>query len=181
MFYDSNEWKNELNKVFKRLKKNMNKKYSYRRNFLIEKDLLISALIIRKLIESDKMSDYIDSYMIQVEYYKPIKHIDKLHNYIEENYYDWDKKQNKNLLLRDICNYLIHSYVFNTVYNDNRKLEYFLVSSDYNRNEFLYQISITSWIGIIKEVVEDQIVMSSKYYEENIGDYKSVIKQRGIL
>ena len=122
MIYVSLPWKNELKRIKKYLESNnlYDKKgiANDTKIFHFEKNIFISAFIIRKLIESDKMSDYIDNLSIKVKIYKPNKHIDKLHCNIDEDEYDWNKIEKKDISIKDIANYLIHSYVFNFSIND---------------------------------------------------------------
>ena len=185
MIYVSLPWKNEL----KRIKKYLESNSLYDKNgntneikiFHFEKNLFISAFIIRKLIESDKMSDYIDNLSIKVKAYKPKKHIDKLHCYIDEDEYNWKNVEKKVISIKDISNYLIHSYVFNFSINDeNYKCESFFVSSDYDRNKYLYEIQMKDWYKVLDKVSSDSITRISRRFKEKNDDYVSIKKVCGV-
>lgn len=172
MIYNSEDWKKELKKINKRLKTS-----KYRKFFTIEKDIFISAFIVRKLIESDKMTDRIDNYMLDTVAYKPIKEINRIHCYIEEKEYNWKEKTKIRLEAKKICNFLIHSYVFNLVFAEReRKVEKFLVSSDYDRNKYLYEVNLKEWIKFLEEVINDDIIELHRHYEKNKKDYISTKK-----
>ena len=181
MIYVSLPWKNEL----KRIKKYLESNNLYDKNgnaneikiFHFEKNLFISAFIVRKLIESDKMSDYIDNLNIKVKAYKPKKHINKIYCYIDEDRYNWEDIEEKDMSIKDISNYLIHSYVFNFSINDeNYKCESFFVSSDYDRNKYLYEIQMKDWYKVLDKVSSDSIISLSQRFNEKKDDYVSIKK-----
>ena len=99
MIYDSWLWKNELqnqkNKISRNNKKNKLTNPSDSNLFKIERALLFSATVARVLIESQKLSDDVDRYKILISVNKPIKNIDRLHRWLDENEYNWDNTTQK--------------------------------------------------------------------------------------
>lgn len=84
MIYDSYAWKRELYLKKRQLNK-YNSKLAFDKNFdlayhKVESVILYSAFIIRKLIESEKLSATADAYSVVVKKYLPVKHIDRLHH-----------------------------------------------------------------------------------------------------
>lgn len=100
LIYESQEWKRELIRQKHFLNLYSKLKWTERRfakhAHKIDLSLLVSAIIIRKLIESDKLSDDADNYKLNVVVYNPRKHIDKLHKWVEDGDYEWSE-----------CNYRI--------------------------------------------------------------------------
>ena len=113
MIYDSYAWKRELHLKKQQLLKNSSKE-AFDKNYdqayhKVESAILYSAFIIRKLIESEKLSTIADMHSIIIKKYLPIKRIDRLHCWCDEDYYNWDKSTSKTILGKNICNQLIHS------------------------------------------------------------------------
>jgi len=185
MIYDSYPWKSELKKIRKYLKKcnwydELGNANDIKR-FHFEKNLFYSAFIIRKLIESDRTSDYIDNMSIRVKRYKPIRHVNRIYCFMDDDMYDWKNSVNSTIPIKEIINFLIHSYVFNIGLNDAYKAESFFVSSDYDRNKYLYEIQMKDWYDVLDKVGSDSIISRCSRYKENAEDYVSTKKERGKL
>lgn len=145
----------------------------------VESAILYSAFIIRKLIESEKLSDDADNYSLVVKAYLPKRRIDRLHHWSDEDEYDWDKYASDFILGKYICNQLIHSYVLQLRLLDNDAASGFLVSSDYNRNNRLIEVSIVDWINYIDMIIKDDVVDVQIYFDKKKDDYITSHKKRG--
>lgn len=173
---DSIAWKKELN-IKKQQVIKYNKKDSFDKNFdfshhKVESGLLYSSFIIRKLIESNKLSDLIDSHTIQVIRYSPIKQINMLHKWVDDDEYDWVKPVTQIVLGKDICNWLIHSYVLSLIFEENAAVIGFYVSSDFDRNKGLYEVTIEDWLSFVDLVIQDDIISLTAIYDVKKCDYK---------
>ena len=184
MVYESYPWKQDLLRR-KRLiiKYNTAERFdkSYDSTYtVIEKGIFYSAFIIRKLIDcGGKLSDEADNYSIQVKAIKPLKHIDNLNRWPEEDSHDWEHEKQLTVAGKDICNWLIHSYLFFSEFEENGPMLAFCVSSDYDRNKILYKISMCDWLRYIDYIASDDIVGLSSHYDEKTGDYIYKRKERG--
>lgn len=91
MIFDSVFWKSELNKNYKGILKynnveRLNKKFDATYNN-IEKNIFLSAFVIRKLVESKKLTYKIDKYERIVSGYSTMNQINRLNRFdIYENY-----------------------------------------------------------------------------------------------
>jgi len=180
MVYDSWKWKTELREEKRQLiryntKKNFDKNFegTY---FKIERALLYSAFIIRILIESEKLSNDADIYNLNVSYNIPRKNIDRLHRWLEEDEYDWDNTINKPVVGKNVCNWLIHSYVFKFLFEENGVILGFFVSSDYDRNKVLYSVTLEEWINFIDFIISDDVISVSSHFDKKREDY--IIKEK---
>ena len=183
MIYDSWQWKKEL-LIQKKKLSSLSKHYWSARRFeknshKIDLTVLTSVIIIRKLIESDRLSGEADSYNISVKCYSPRRHIDKLHNWVEDGDYEWGNYETKTTCAKIICNSLIHSYVYSPVFSEKKKLIGFFVVSDYDRNKLLYMISIQEWINYMMFVASDNICEVSVGFDTKKDDFKYKVKKRG--
>lgn len=183
MVYDSWKWKMELREKKRQLlryntKKNFDNNFEGT-HFKIERALLYSAFIIRILIESEKLSNDADIYNLNISYNIPKKNIDRLHRWLEEDEYDWDNTINKLVVGKNICNWLIHSYVFKFLFEDNGVILGFFVSSDYDRNKVLYSVSLEEWIKYMDFIISDEVISVSSHFDEKRSDYIVKEKIRG--
>lgn len=183
MIYNSHAWKGELSLNQRQLIKH-NSKAAFDRNFdlayhKVESAILYSAFIIRKLIESEKLSTISDAHSIIIKKYLPIKHIDRLHCWCDEDYYNWDKSISKTMLGKNICNQLIHSYVMQLHFKEDNAVVGFFVSSDYDRNKGLFEVSIEDWMQYMDLVISDDVIARKMCFDETKDDYRAIKKERG--
>ena len=147
----------------------------------IEKAIFYSAFIIRKLIDcGGKLSDEADKYSIQAKSIRPLKHIDIMHRWPEEDSHDWAHENSVTVKGKDVCNWLIHSYLFFTEFEESNIIKFFYVSSDYDRNSVLYKILLSDWISYIDFIASDDIVQMDSHYDNKKGEYIFTRKMRGV-
>lgn len=179
MIYESWPWKQELYKYRKLLDKcSRQKRITEKAYTQIEKSIFFSAFIIRKLIDcATKVSDEVDKYSFHLKAVKPLRNIDRMHRWAEFNDYDWDNHYSLTALGKDICNWLIHSYVF-FIEHDEQNKRYFCVCSDFDRNKFLYKVDIDDWLQYIDYVITDSISELHSVYNETKKEYIYIRKKR---
>lgn len=177
MIYDSRSWKRQLKRYARKLRLRRRFKIpspllnSFRNS--IDKIILYSAVITRKLIESNKLSDSIDQYEFNVFCHKPRRNVDRLHRWVEDGDYEWDPTKKVSVLGKKLCNALIHSYVYSIYFDNNHYLDGFFVSSDYDRNKILYQVNLADWIDYITLVSEDDIIDAEFIFDIKKNDFVS--------
>ena len=134
---------------------------------VLEKAIFYSAFIIRKLIDcGSKLSDEADKYSFEIQACKPLQNITRLTT-LNEKSHDWNHFQKKPVNGKEICNWLIHSYIFSFVWNEKmEKFEGFFVTSDFDRNKLLYYVDINNWIDYIDFIAKDSMVIASLKYEK---------------
>lgn len=184
MIFESYPWKQDLRK-----RKNQILKYNTADRFetkeeatytVIEKAIFYSAFIIRKLIDcGGKLSDEAEDYSMKVFSVTPIKHVDNLHRWPEEDSHDWGNEQEITVSGKNVCNWLIHSFMFYFVFNEDGVLDSFSVTSDFDRNKILYRIPLKTWIEYIDYIVTDDIVSLSSHYDSKKEEYVYTRKMRG--
>ena len=87
---------------------------------VIEKAIFYSAFIIRKLIDCDgNLSDEAENYLLEALAVQPFKLVDFLHRWPEEDSHDWDNEKKVVVTGKSVCNWLIHSYTFFVVFNED--------------------------------------------------------------
>lgn len=170
MVAESNTWKRDLlrrKQLFlrynstKQFGKNEDATYS-----VLEKAVFYSAFIIRKLIDcKSKLSDKADKYTLKVLKLKPTNEIHSFTGKRILESYDWEHTNQETAPGKDICNWLIHSYVFFFNYHDDDTVEGFYVASDYDRNKALYYIDICDWLDYMDFIANDEIREMEAHYD----------------
>lgn len=180
MLYSVFNWKKDLksrkkliikNNLIKNLDANFDSSYHK-----IESSIFISAFIIRKLIESDKLTTKSDSFNLKIKYYKPINNVNKI-NRLDISYnYNLNKEYSKLVKGKEICNWIIHSYIFIPIFKENI-LESFYLSSDFDRNKILYKIKLDKWLEYIDIIIEDRVFKKTMSYNIKKKDYIFINKE----
>ena len=147
---------------------------------LIEKAIFYSAFIIRKLIDcGGKLSDEAENYSLKAFSVQPLKPVDQLHRWPEEDSHDWENEKEIVVAGKNVCNWLIHSYMFFVVFNEDGIIDSFSVTSDFDRNKVLYRIPLDAWMEYMDYIASDDIVGMSSHYDPKANDYVFSRKERG--
>ena len=178
MIFESFPWKQDL-----RRRKNLIIKYNTAEHFeknddttytVIEKAIFYSAFIIRKLIDcGGKLSDESENYSLKVCSVQPLKPVDRLHRWPEEDSHDWENEKEVVVTGKNVCNWLIHSYMFFVVFNEDGIIDSFSVTSDFDRNKVLYRIPLDAWMEYMDYIASDDIVGMSSHYDPKAETLKS--------
>lgn len=184
MIFESSPWKQDLRK-----RKNLIIKYNTADHFeknddttytVIEKAIFYSAFIIRKLIDcGGKLSDEAENYSLKAFSVQPLKPVDLLHRWPKEDSHDWENEKEVMVAGKNVCNWLIHSYIFFVGFNEGNVIDSFSVTSDFDRNKILYRIPLNAWIAYMDYVASDDIVSMSSHYDQKADDYIYSRKERG--
>jgi len=158
----------------------------------LQKFAVYSSIIIRKLIEAEKISDELlnENFAIQTYLKNKDKKITKWNAFEIEELYELDKPKKTSINLKNLTDKIIHSYHFMPKYEwskidkkladedsenwRNEGLEGFYFSSDKTKEKELFFISIKQYIKSIKEVTSDFIIL-----KEFVGN-KLVVNSKNI-
>lgn len=88
-----------------------------------------------------------------------------------EQLYRLEKKDTSLIKLKDICNFLIHSFVFSAVTGDSRKLSGILVNSNRTKDKCLLCIQLNTFVELINDVINDKVVTGC--YDRATGKLKN--------
>ncbi len=138
----------------------------------IEIKLFIIAYSLRKLIDTKKVIDKLSDAQLKVSAYpKNSKRLTLMNNHRFEEQYDFNKKQEKKLKIRYICNQIIHSYIFQLV-GYKSKIFYVFFNSDDQKNKYLFKIKIKDFLKIVEKFANNYPSSISMVYCEDLKDYK---------
>ena len=186
MIYDSYIWKQDLKKELVKFKKFIYttkiqvKPPESNKFFLrIEKFFFVTAYVIRKLNEANKLSDELVSTTLPIVKYprkNKDKRLDFLNYYYPERFFDYKNKQEMNLNCLVLCNYLIHSFIFNPIFDEKEwNVIGIQVTSDKSKLEALYYITLNDYFKFLEQIISDNIVKVS--FSRITGTYKKSRKK----
>lgn len=152
--------------------------------FKLEKFLFVSAYLIRKLIEAQKLSDELENESIRLEYSK-VTDYSAVCDFLSKRHllrnYDIHHRRVEDLRLADVTNIFIHSYVFclsltsgGLPGESEDPLEHFelLITSDYRKSK-LYFFRLDTYLNLCTSVARDEIVNMEISMDEKLG-YRTV-------
>ena len=173
MIYESELWKEEALKIAVRLERRYNqKRWSERSFFNLEKEIFIGMFSVRKLMESNKVSDSVLKKLVKLSAYpsgnKPITLLNQ-HKYPE--LYDLYAGEKEAVTYKDICNQFIHSSIFSPFIPSGKSLVGFFIASDYLKKKKLYYIQLKVVIEILKSVGNNYPIQLNIHFDEKKKDY----------
>lgn len=200
MIYDSYIWKKTLKKDLKKIKLFLDKFYKkyqkcsksddseselFNVAFIrLQKFCVYSSIIIRKLIEANKMSDEAMSNSVKILTHERIdsRLITFFNDHKINEFYDLESPKKGTLSIANLTNCFIHSFHFIVVFDwkgdeedmEMEKLNGFYFSSDTSKEKCLYFITLEEISKLVDIIVKDSIV--SVTWENGKFTKKSSVK-----
>lgn len=133
-----------------------------RKEYIAERDLLLSAFIVRTLFEAGKLSDEMADYELSiVSYPATSKNTNKLMMLLRRIPGKW------------FVNQLIHAAVIPCFdFGGNTRPAAFLVVSDRFAQECLYRCELDVWVKFVREVVHDEVNSIHETWNKSKGEWK---------
>lgn len=148
-----------------------------RKEYIAERDLLLSAFIVRTLFEAGKLSDEMTDYELSiVSYPATSKNTNKLMPLLRripgDDLYDYDRPSQLNIPGRWFVNQLIHAAVISCFdFGGNTRSAAFLVVSDRFAQECLYRCELDVWVKFVREVVHDEVNSIHETWNKSKGEW----------
>lgn len=184
MIWESSVWKEEMQKELGEFNCYLESKPDFEDDYFnlrVEKFIFVIAFIIRKLIESNKISDELLANEYPAYKYKKIENersIDFLNYHHVDEFYELACQEGCKFKIREMCNLFIHSFVFMLSFDEEFKnFTGVLINSDRSKNSWLYEIDFEIFVEVINDVINDNIV--SVEYSRIIGVLKMSSKNTG--
>lgn len=172
MIHESGPWKRELLRDADLIERWSKKLESDRRSTLLEKKIFHSAFSIRKIIEARRISSSLSGRSVDTVLF-PISdsNPNRLNNHRFDRQYDLDAGVRTNIAASKLIDLVIHSYTFVECLSEAGQFEAFFITSDRTRAVGLYEISIASYVELMRVVGNDDPEMTTYRYNESQGDY----------
>ena len=155
------QWQADLRKLHRKILfwKNHTLLDKYAKHNLT-RSVLYSAVIIRKLIDNDNNNEInlkVPSSLNCTRY----PYVGDFELMVPGKIWceDYDKGENAIIEVKDVCNQIIHSYLWDIAHLYTSKKFYgFFVASDFNREKFINLISFDEWASMLKSIVNSDSI-----------------------
>jgi hypothetical protein len=156
MIWESGPWKDELLANVRLLKKLEPSRRTARREFAIERAVFFSAYIMRKLWEAGKLSSTWKTKRSKCIYHRPKgRFVDRLNWHRIDELFDLNRPEDASLTAIELCNRLIHSFVFLMVDGPRKTIAGFFFTSDQTRRRGLWFIEFAEILALMRETGRD--------------------------
>jgi hypothetical protein len=173
MIWESLFWKEEIARIRRRLEnKRRQAKWADRWLARLEKDVMLSFFMIRKLIEAKKLSQgLLDSRTPVLTYAPTGKLVHHFNWHRLSELYQLTKAKREDVTLEFLCNQIIRSYVFAPLFT-GRKCTALLFCSDWQRNRRLYRLSMSRLTSLLHKVASDSPAGLQARFDKSVQDYR---------
>lgn len=153
MIFESSYWKDDLLKLAKKLELRLiQKRWTEKSFFAVEKELFLGFYSIRKLIESLKVSESVAGKLYRIYEYPKINNSIKILSDDPTKEFDLTKGRKVDVSVATLCNQFIHSYHFAPFAPEGKSLVGFFVCSDYKRKTGIYLVTIFDVVDMYRQV-----------------------------
>lgn len=176
MIDDSIPWKEELSKVADRLEaKTKQQRWTDRTGYLIERDFMVSAFAIRRLLDAHKISDALRQRQIPLTKFNLVGNPPDLLSPADiGDSYDFANGRRMTLTTEKLCQQFIHSFVFTFSCDESTDLlDGVYVASDFDKGKFLYRVAALDYIKLCRDIGEED-VYSKSYRQDRDGQMQVV-------
>jgi hypothetical protein len=144
------------------------KRWTEQTTFLVERDIIVAAFAIRRLIEAHKLSDDVTGREVMVIQHPLSGRVPDCMSYGRIwQYYDLGAGTEYVLTLGEFCNQIIHSFNWTVICHEDGGLGGVFFSSDRAPRKVLYFTYIDLIVVLLREVGYDDVVSMSMTREGN--------------
>ncbi|HEU0037128.1 MAG TPA: hypothetical protein VFQ53_41245 [Kofleriaceae bacterium] len=182
MIDDSWPWKRDLEKAAVDLeRRRTQRRWSEASWGKLERVLLGGAFAVRKLLDSGKISDEVESMTIKAQAFPPkARRVDRLNRHRLEQLYDLNAPRAVDVGLQRFCNQLVHSFVLSPAYEPGLGLLGLFVSSDRDRERRCLYFAVEAIIEVFNAIATDDIVYFESRRSE-IGAEMRIVRKSNRL
>lgn len=169
---ESRYWKKDLLKYSKQFKPvSKPSRWSERAQVNFEKDVTIAFFMIRKLIESTKLSSKTTEYKAQIFRSTCVGKVNNFNFMAIDRLYDLNNEKAVSKKVNFLCNQLIHGGAMYAFRESDRNWGGIYTCSDFEREKYIYKIPISEIIKILELAGNDYPKTVTMAYSESKGDY----------
>ena len=169
MITESQYWKNDLKKNVVFLHEKLDQRVWREASFAaVEKRIMLSCYIVRKMAESNKIPPLLFSKKVALYSYKSRgKTVDLMNCHRVEELYKIDKAIKITKPFSYIANQIIHSFIFLFAFKSKNELEGIIFNSDKSKKHELYMLPLKDFIDILSPIAQCYISKSIMKRNEN--------------
>lgn len=160
MIDESGPWRQELVRIAQGLHKRAHLgRWAQRTYFLVERDVMYGAFVIRKLIESEKSSSLLPGRRVSVVLHPLIGRVSNpLDRWEVAEFFDITKPQKSEVDVATLCNEVVHSFVFQIFLDDSGQTSV-AICSDRTRRSHLYVADLDVLADLFDYVGREDVVL----------------------
>lgn len=179
MIWESGPWKEELLRLARTLeRRRFQKRWSPASQACLEREVFIGFFTVRKLMEAHKLTDAVAEQQVPLTKYRfvPDARVTLRNWHKVDELVLQESATPSRLPLRELCNQLIHSYVFVEVVAESNGLDGFFFCSDWSRGKCLYYASVRDVIQVFTSVGLDDPSEDVATWDPEKGDYRTHLR-----
>lgn len=175
MIWESHPWRAELVKVADRLARQRERgTLTEAGAFRLERDLMVGAYAIRKLMEAKKLATSLEQTTYRVRCYPSTgERPDRMNWHHLDRFYDFGNAGEATLSLGQLCNQIVHSWIWMPLYDWETKpkgWEALLVTSDRDRMKHIHEIPSELFVDLFRQVGTEDVA-SVRMTRDAAGDW----------
>lgn len=148
------------------------KPLTLRRMEIVERDIVISFFVLRRLIELHKVSNKVKDFQLSVFAWPSTGKLATLINkHRIDELYDYNKEKHQIKKPIYICNQIIHSYSMELMIDDTRNWDSLLTVSDYDRKNCIWRIPMKTILKLLRTAAKDYPSRLKYTMNAKIDDY----------
>lgn len=169
---ESYYWKEDLLKYSKKFKPVLKpSRWSERVQVNFEKDVTVAFFMIRKLMESRKLSSKTTKYKAQILRSPCVGKVNNRNFMAIDELYDLNNEKAVSKNINFLCNQFIHGGAMYAFREKDRNWGGIYTCSDFERETYIYKIPISEIIKILELAGNDYPEEVTLNYSEAKGDY----------
>jgi hypothetical protein len=136
--------------------------------FKLERLVFVAAYAMRKLWESKKLSTNWNDLPVHTVRYPIIGHVPDLMNWHRlDEHYDFDNGVDTRIKREELCDRLIHSFIFTACFGEHNEVDSFFFASDKTRKQAVWRIQLNDFIELMLATGDDFPTSSHKVRGED--------------
>lgn len=162
MIGDSVPWKDDLLRIADTIeRRTTQRRWTERTSFLVERDVMVAAYAIRKLLEARELSDEVSAEPVHARLHRLTgTPVDIWNRYEFYEQYEMESTPTIQLTLHAFCNQVIHSWVWMLSATEEapHRFDGLYVSSDRASKRHVYFFAAKTLVDLFREVGQDDVV-----------------------
>ena len=161
MIHESTPWKRELRRSASMLSTWRRKPHTELGYVLLEKHVFLSAFIVRKLVDSHKVTDALRVRPVEARFFPAKKDVlggvtSAAGKAFLDDVYDLETSEVRSISVRDLVNQIIHSFFFAIVPGDAEETFLFF-NSDRTKGEFVIELPMSCYAQLLRGIARDRV------------------------
>lgn len=163
---DSVPWREDLIRISRRLRtRDVQRRWTERTYYLVERDIMFGAYSIRRLIESRKTSTRLPQRPLRVREWPLTERVPRsIDRWNFSEFYDGERETTAHITVERFCNQIIHSFVFQLFVEEDGATSV-AVTSDRGRETVVLIVKVTQLAELFDYVGREYVVRDSVSFE----------------